>query len=34
MELTLSEKAISWFKEEMGLTKGDTLKFFATNIWF
>ena len=29
MELTLSEKAISWFKEEMGLTKGDTLKFFA-----
>ena len=29
MKLTLSEKAISWFKEEMGLTKGDTLKFFA-----
>jgi uncharacterized protein YneR len=29
MELTLSEKAINWFKNEMGLTKGDTLKFFA-----
>ena len=29
MKLTISEKAISWFKDEMGLTKGDTLKFFA-----
>ena len=29
MKLTLSEKAIRWFKDEMGLTKGDTLKFFA-----
>ncbi len=29
MKLTISEKAIHWFQDEMGLTKGDTLKFFA-----
>jgi uncharacterized protein YneR len=29
MNLTLSKEAISWFKEEVGLTKGDHLKFYA-----
>ena len=34
MELTLSEKAISWFKEEMGLTKRGSFEIFRKNIWF
>ena len=29
MKLTLSEEAINWFKEEVGLTHEDHLKFYA-----
>jgi uncharacterized protein YneR len=29
MKISISNVAIDWFKEEMGLTNGDYLKFFA-----
>ena len=29
MNITISDVAINWFKDEMGLTKGDYLKFYA-----
>ena len=29
MNITISQEAIQWFKEEMSLTNGDCLKFFA-----
>lgn len=29
MNITISQEAVNWFKEEMGLTEGDYLKFFA-----
>jgi uncharacterized protein YneR len=29
MEISISNEAIKWFKEEMGLEKGDHLKFYA-----
>ena len=29
MKITLSKEAIDWFKNEMGLEKGEYLKFYA-----
>lgn len=29
MEITVSEAAIKWFKEEVGLTEGDMVKFYS-----
>lgn len=29
MEITISDKALSWFKEEVGLGTGDKIKFYA-----